>query len=171
MNGVITLPFGWYCNGLTINSGGIVTFSPGMYIMGGTGLLITGTGTATGNGVSFYNPPGSGPFLFNGTGLITLSAPTAAISSIPEGILLYQDPGNGTAADVSEAGSGAVTLSGILYFPGAALTVAGSLNPGTNAVVVAQSVTLNGTTPLNADSTSTAVFPGGSPLQNVSLVE
>ena len=169
--GVITLPSGFYCLGLTINSGGIVTFSPGMYILGGTGLQITGTATATGTGVAFYNPPGSGPFLFNGTGIITLSAPTTAISNIPEGILLYQDPGNATAADVSEGGTGAVTLSGILYFPGATLTVAGSLNPGTNAVVIAQSVTLNGTTPLNADSTSPAVFPGGSPLQNVSLVE
>jgi hypothetical protein len=37
--------------------------------------------------------------------------------------------------------------------------------------VVAQGITFNGTAPLNADSTSPAVFPGGSPLQNVSLVE
>ena len=129
------------------------------------------TGTATGSGVVFYNAPGSGAITFSGTGNVQLSAPTTTISSIPGGILFYQDPANGNAADVSEGGSGNVVLSGILYFPGAPLTVAGSLNPGTNAVVVAQSVTLNGTTPLNADSTAPAVFPGGSPLQNVSLVE
>jgi hypothetical protein len=170
MNGVASVSPGTYC-GITIDTGAIVTFNPGLYILTQSGLTIMNTGIATGSGVVFYNAPGSTGILFNGTGNVTLVAPTGAISSLPGGILFYQDPANGTAADLSEGGSGNVVLSGILYFPGATLTVAGSLNPGTNAVVIAHSVTLNGTIPLNADSTSSAVFPGGSPLQNVSLVE
>jgi Putative Flp pilus-assembly TadE/G-like len=170
MNGVETLGPGTYC-GIIISSGGIVTFNPGLYILdNGTGLLIQGTGTATGTGVSFYIDPSGGAITFSGTGAVTLSAPTSA-GTLPANILFYQDSGNASAADVSEAGSGNVTLSGTLYFPNAPLTIGGSLNPNQNSLVVAQSVTVSGTVQLNVDSTSPALAPGGSPLENVSLVE
>ena len=172
MNGVVELGPGTFC-GITIMPGGIVTFDPGLYILhNGAGLQIQGTGTATGTGVSFYIDPTGGAVTFSGTGAVTLSAPTSAtIPNLPANILFYQDPGNASAADVSEAGSGNVTLSGTLYFPNAPLTIAGSLNPNQNSLVVAQSVTVSGTVQLNADSTSPALAPGGSPLVNVSLVE
>jgi hypothetical protein len=172
MNGVETLDPGPYC-GITIMSGGIVTFNPGLYVLdNGAGLQIQGTGTATGSGVTFYIDPSGGAITFSGTGAVTLSAPTSAtIPGLPANILFYQDPGNASAADVSEAGSGNVTLSGTLYFPNAPLTISGSLNPNQNSLVVAQSVTVAGTLQLNVDSTSPALAPGGSPLVNVSLVE
>lgn len=170
-----TLTPGTYCGpiGITIGIGGNVTFDPGLYILdGGPGLQIQGTGIATGTGVTFYIDPTGGAVTFSGIGAVMLSAPTSAtIPNLPANILFYQDPGNASAADVSEAGSGNVTLSGALYFPNAPLTIAGSLNPNQNSLVVAQSVTVNGTLQLNADSTSPALAPGGSPLQNVSLVE
>jgi Flp pilus assembly protein TadG len=171
MNGVETIGPGTYC-GITISDGGIVTFDPGLYIIHNsvTGFLIQGTGTATGTGVTFYIDPTGGAITFSGTGAVTLSAPTSA-GTLPANILFYQDPGNASAANVSEAGSGNVTLSGALYFPNAPLTIAGSLNPNQNSLVVAQSVTVAGTLQLNVDSTSPALSPGGSPLVNVSLVE
>jgi Flp pilus assembly protein TadG len=172
MNGVVELGPGTYCS-ITISDGGIVTFDSGLYIITGTtgpGLLIQGTGRATGTGVTFYNTPGPAAFSFIGTGAITLSAPTSA-GTLPANILFYQDPGDSSAADVSGGGSGNVTLSGTLYFPNAPLTIGGSLNPNQNSLVVAQSVTVSGTVQLNVDSTSPALAPGGSPLQNVSLVE
>ena len=159
-----------YC-GITILPTGIATFSPGLYILhNGTGLTIQGTGTATGTDVTFYIDPTGGAVTFSGIGAVTLSAPTSA-GTLPANILFYQDPGNTSAADVSEAGLGNVTLSGALYFPNAPLTLAGSLNPNHHPLVVAQSVTVDGTLPLNVDSTSPALAPGGSPLVNVSLVE
>ncbi len=169
MNGVVTLTPRTYCS-ITINSGAIVTFNPGLYVLngpGGTGLQINGTGIAMSavGGVTFYVDTGS--FGFNGTGGVTLTASDAGVGGLPAGILFYQDPSDTGAADVSEAGSGNVALSGTLYFPDAPLTIAGSV-AGTNAVTVAQSITVTGTVILEADSTS---VPGGSPLENVSLAE
>jgi len=167
---MMTLDPGTFC-GITITDGGIVTFNPGLYILdNGTGLTIQGTGTATGTGVTFYIDPTGGAVAFSGIGIVTLSAPTSA-GTLPANILFYQDPGNTSAADVSEGGLGNVTLSGALYFPNAPLTLAGSSNPNHHPLVVAQSVTVAGTVPLDVDSTSPALAPGGSPLVNVSLVE
>jgi Flp pilus assembly protein TadG len=173
--GVATLTPGTYCS-ITIGSGAVVTFNPGLYIISGgaTGFQITGTGTATGTGVAFYNAAGALPITFNGTGAISFSADPTGFGTLPGGFLFYQDPGNPTAADLSQGGSGNVTLSGILYFPTADLTLTGSLGGALfpeNAVVVAQSITINGSFTLDSDSTDPAVFPTGSPLESVTLVQ
>jgi hypothetical protein len=167
-----TLTEGTYC-GITIGTGGSVTFDAGLYILtGAVGLQITGTGAATGTDVAFYNT-NTGAFTFNGTGTVTLSAPTSAHGGLPAGLLFYQDPSDTAAADVSQGGTtGAVTLSGTLYFPTAPLTIAGSLNPNANSPIVAQSITVAGSTALTVDSTSQSItLPGGSPLVSVSLVK
>lgn len=174
----VALTEGTYCTGITIGTGGNVTFGPGLYILtGNTGLQITGTGIASGTGVTFYNhstyssATATGAITFSGTGSITLSAPTAALDGLPAGILFYQD--TTPAADLSEGGTtGAVTLSGTLYFPDASLTIAGSLNSAANSPIVANSITVSGSTQVYVDSTSQSVtLPGGSPLNSVSLVE
>ena len=170
-NGIVSLDPGTYC-GITIKSGANVTFNPGLYILTTSGLQITGTGIATGNGVAFYNAPGTGAITFSGAGAVSFTADPAGLTPLPGGFLFYQDPGNTTVADLSQGGSGNVTLYGVLYFPSADLTLAGSLNPGENAVVVAQSITIDAGTPaINSDSTDTALFPQGSPLRSVTLVQ
>jgi hypothetical protein len=171
----VTVPEGTYC-GITVSSGGNATFS-GLYMLTGSGgLQITGTGiaqVASGEGVTFYNT-GTGTITFNGTGSIKLSAPDSAqvagdgtFGSLPSGLLFYQNASDTAAADVSEGGTGNVILSGALYFPGASLTIAGSAT-GTNALVVASSVTVSGSGNLDADSTS---IPTGAPLRTVTLAE
>jgi hypothetical protein len=136
------------------------------------GLQITGNGTATGNNVAFYSSPNGGPITFSGTGAINLSASATGFGNLPGGLLFYQDPGNRNAADLSEGGTtGNVSLSGILYFPSADLTLSGSLT-AEDAVVVAQSITINsGGFTLGSDSTNTTLFPQGSPLESVTLVQ
>ena len=126
----------------------------------------TGTATNSGGGVTFYNT-GTGPITFTGTGAVDLTASTSPVDVLPAGILFYQDPGDATAADVSEGASGNVELVGTMYFPTASVTIAGSVT-GTNAVTVAGSITVTGSTLLVADSPS---IPGGSPLQSVALVQ
>ena len=117
-------------------------------------------------GVTFY-ATGTAGFAFSGSGNVTLTASTSSVGGLPPGILFYQDPGDTTAADVSGAGSGGVKLNGTLYFPKAPLTIAGSVG-GTNALTVAQNITVIGSVILEADSPT---VEGGSPLENVSLVE
>lgn len=177
LNAVATLPAGNYCGGIIITDGAVVTFSSGLYYLtpgpsGAAGLQINGTGIATGAGVAFYDAPGGGPITFSGTGAVSFTADPAGLAPLPGGFLFYQDPGNTAAADLSEGGSGNVTLYGVLYFPSADLTLAGSLNPGENAVVVAQSITIDAGAPaIISNSTDTALFPTGSPLQSVTLVQ
>jgi Flp pilus assembly protein TadG len=162
---------GVYCGGISI-TGGTVTFGSGLYILtGALGLQITGTGGASGNGVTIYNS-GTGAITFSGTGSVSLSAPDPGLSGLPAEILIYQDPADVAAADVSLGGSGNAVLIGALYLPTAPLTIAGTLTPGANPIVVAGSITLTGTITMNADSTAQSIaLPGGSPLQSVSLVE
>jgi hypothetical protein len=179
-NPAVPLDPGTYC-GITISTVAAV-FNPGLYIIEGTGLQITGTGSATvagSSGVTFYITGGATVSFTSTAGSITLSAPDAAevagngtFQSVPPGILFFQNPDTtypAVVADVSDDGlGGSVILNGTLYFPNAALTIAGSLNPNANTPVVAQSVTVNPGVVMNADTTSVL---GGSPMQNVSLVE
>jgi Flp pilus assembly protein TadG len=175
-NGIVTLSPDTYC--AIIINGASVTFTSGLYILdpqgytGQTGLQILGTGNAIGNNVAFYNAPGSGPITFSGMGAINFTASATGLSTLPGGFLFYQDPGNANAADLSQGGAtGKVTLSGILYFPNADLTLSGSLT-AEDAVVVAQSITINsGGFTLGSDSTNTTLFPQGSPLESVTLVQ
>jgi hypothetical protein len=171
--GVVAVLPGTYCNGITI-TGGTANFASGLYILSGGSLTISNAGTANGTGVTFYITNGATVSFTASSGSITLSSPTAAeiaisttFQNLPPGILFYQD--STIAADVSDDGNGGtVVLDGTLYFPNAALTIAGSLNPNANTPIVAQSITVNGTVVMNADSTAVR---GGSPMQNVSLVE
>jgi Flp pilus assembly protein TadG len=168
--GVYNVPAGSY-QSISVGTGDIYTFGAGLFILcQAPGLQITGNGIATSGvgGVTFYAVNGAG-FTFSSSGLITLSAPTASPDGgqIPPGILIYEDPTDNSAADVSGAGMGNVSLNGTLYLPKAPLTIAGSVG-GTNALTVAQNITITGSIVLDADSTSVV---GGSPLENVSLVE
>jgi hypothetical protein len=171
--GVVPIVPGTYCTGITI-TGGTGTFSSGLYIIEGTGLTINGGGAATSTGgVTFYLTGGASVNFASNSGTINLKAPNAgeagnpSFQGLPPGILFYQD--SYSAADVSDdQNGGSVVLEGTLYFPNAALTIAGSLNPNANTPIVAQSITVIGSVVMSADSTS---LPGGSPMQNVSLVE
>lgn len=176
----VPLDPGTYC-AITITTVAAV-FNPGLYIIEGAGLQITGTGTATvagSSGVTFYITNGAAVSFTSTSGSIRLSAPDAAevasngtFQGLPPGILFFQNPDTiypAIAADLSDDGlGGSVILNGTLYFPNGSLTVAGSLDPNSNTPMVAQSITVNAGVTLNADSTS---VPGRSPMQNVSLVE
>jgi hypothetical protein len=169
--GSVPLSHGTFCS-ITI-TGGTASFGPGLYIIDGANangnaleISVAGSAIDTG-GVTFYTK-GTGAISFSGTGTVTLDASTVDVSTLPPGILFYQDAADTAPADLSLGGTGNATLNGTLYFPGAPLTIAGSLNPNANTPVVAQSITVTGTQVMNADSSS---VPGGSPLETVTLVE
>jgi hypothetical protein len=148
---------------------GNVVFSPGVYIIDGSGgLSIGANATVTGTGVTFYFTNGA-TFNSVGTPSIKLSAPN---SGAYPGILFYQDPTD--IIGPSLGGDSSSFYQGALYFPGAQLTFFGNGSFNGNAaytIIDAAAIGLSGhpTVNVNADF---SVLPGGlSIIKNVVLSE
>jgi len=162
-SGNFTLTPGVYCGGITINGSANVTFTSGDYILtGGTGLTINGTNTVTGNGVMFYNG-GTGSITINGGNTVTLTAPTTGTYA---GILLFQAASN--TSQVTLNGGNSQTLTGALYAPTANLTENGCNPVAAYSIIVADTITFNGSCTFGDNYSSLA---NGSPIQGVALVE
>lgn len=88
--GLVFEPGNYYLKGgLIADGGGAITFGAGEYTVAGSGVRITGSGSVTGNELTFFIEEGSA--VFTGTGTTELTAPT---SGPYEGILVYQYHGN-----------------------------------------------------------------------------
>jgi RHS repeat-associated protein len=159
--GSSTLNPGTYCNGITISGATNVTFNPGMYILMGGGLNVTGASILKGSGITFFLTQGLGysygPLSISSSVVATLSAPT---SGSYYGILVYQDRqiGTGKAANTF-TGASSSSLNGVLYFPTTALTLAGAEAGGNCLIIVADTITLTGAAAIGNGCS------GGSPLQ------
>jgi hypothetical protein len=158
---------GRYCGGIQIANGnsGNVIFAPGLYILDSIGLQIQpgNTGNVSGNGVVFY-VTGGGSVQINGTGNVTLTASTTAMSpGIPAGVLFYQDRGDTQNASIN----GNIGFTGALYFPNASLTLGGTVNSG-YAVIVADVIQFGGNVAIGSDFSS---LPTGSPVKAAVLVQ
>jgi hypothetical protein len=165
-NPVIFNP-GTYCAGISVTTAQNAIFNPGIYEVTAGGINFNGTGTITGNGVTFSLSPTGGGVSINtapgATQQLNLTAPTTGVDA---GILFYQDPLN--LAPASIQGNGNPTLQGVLYFPGTTLTLN---NTGTGAaytVIVGKTLNLSGT--LNFPSNYSSL-PNGSPIKQAVLVE
>ncbi len=133
--------------------------------MDGGGLVVpAGNPTnLSGNGVTFYIT-GGGSAQLNGTGNVTLTAPTTSPSpGIPAGVLFYQDRGDTQNASIN----GNITFTGALYFPSATLTLGGTVNSG-YAIIVGDVIRFNGTVGIGSDFSS---LPSGSPVKAAVLVQ
>jgi hypothetical protein len=156
-----------YCGGISVARAnrGDIDFNPGLYILNGGGLQVpAGNPTnLSGNGVTFYIT-GGGSAQLNGTGNVTLTAPTSAPApGIPAGVLFYQDRG-----DTQNAGiTGNIGFTGALYFPSASLTLGGTVNSG-YAIIVADVIQFNGTVGIGSDFST---LPSGSPVKAAVLVQ
>jgi hypothetical protein len=154
---------GYYCTGIDVSGNKDVTFHAGTYYVNGD-FNLTGTGTVTGNGVTFYIANG-GQLFFSGNQTIQFSAPTNGTYA---GILFFQSRANTSGATLN--GSNTSRFEGALYFPNAPLTINGA--GGSTAaytIVVAKSLTLNGGT-LNLPANYSSLA-NGSPIKNAVLVE
>ena len=132
-----TLSPGVYCGAINLAGNSAATLQPGLYILKG-GLSMSGGTTLTGTGVTLYIASGS--VTFAGGAIVTLSPP---VSGAWQGILMFQDRNNTSAASL--VGGSTQTLSGVLYFPKAALSYSGgsSATP-TNTTIVADTLLLSG---------------------------
>jgi len=178
----VTLDHGTYCGGIKATGASHLTFNPGTYILAGGGLTITGSGTLTGSGVTFFVTSGSGyaykPISMNGSGTVTLSAPTSGSLA---GILFFQDPTifpSGVDNDNTVNGSSTSTYNGVLYFPNSNLIFTGSSNASNNCsganpgytFMIADTIKTTGTTQI-AVCGDLSALSGVSPIQSSSTYE
>ncbi len=185
--GTVNLSPGVYCGGIVVAGQATVNFSPGVYVLAGGqscsvcsptgtyGFYAAGGSSLNGTGATLYN---TGPFGFpsscakiyiaGGTN-VNLVAPTGGGNYgqlDTGGVLFFQDRSCSTQAVV--AGNNGSGYTGALYFAAANLNYSGTSQGAAYSIVVADTVTLQGTPNFN-DSYST--LSSGSPIKRVILGE
>jgi hypothetical protein len=167
-SGGATLNPGVYCDGITLSGNGTTTFNPGLYVLNGGGLSVTGGGTLSGTNVTFFNTGQSGhtpgPISTGGSATLILSAPN---SGPYQGMLFVQDRNLTYSSNNGISGSANSVLTGTLYFPSTSLSFTGSA-AGSFTAIVAWSVTFNGNSVLRNDPTGTLTGLAG---RSVSLIQ
>ena len=170
-----TLTAGTYCGGIYVKSA-TITFSQGTYIIVGGGIGTQDTNSvvrSSGTGVTIYNSYDSKnayqPMAFNANSDVQLSASTSGTYA---GILMMQDRtccATTMPIESFQGGSNA-QFEGTLYFPKSQLQFAGNptLNVVHYSIIVALRFNVTGTSTFNNDY---SVLAGGSPIQQVGLVE
>jgi Flp pilus assembly protein TadG len=161
-SGSYTLSPGVYCGGISISGSGTTTFSSGTYIIEGAGLSIAGSSTVLGSKVLFYITGGAGVSV-NGSNGSSLSAATTGTYA---GVLFFQDRTDSASANIS--GGADTNIVGALYFPDANLDYTGSNSATTYTILVADTITLTGTTYINDKYSS---LTNGSPVKTATLAE
>ena len=172
-----TLDPGVYCGGIHIYDIANVVFNPGIYVVDGRGLEITGSGAVTGDEVTFYLPPtvtgipgqGKQPaksLHIAGSATVTLSAPT---SGDYEDILFYQDVNTPSDIIAQFNGGASMELNGVLYFPNNPVKFSGNGDPGGATSIVARTVEFTGNANLGSNPLTRTFGPGGA--GGISLVQ
>ncbi len=171
--GVAILSPGQYDNGITI-TGGVVTFLPGVYILNGGGLQISGSPVVTGLGVMFYNTSVSGgkgkgtwgTFNINGTATVNFKAPFTGSYA---GVLFWDDknapnlpPGNVIN------GNSLSGFEGALYMPSTSLTYSGTSDTSNWTMLIADAITVSGNATV---SSNYSLSPVPVPTRKSTLVE
>ncbi len=156
-------------NGLSISGTGLIFFNPGTYVINGP-INFTGSNILTGTGVTFYI--NSGAINIDNFTTLNFYAPNAPGTPY-NGILFAQSPASPNSTQTFNIVAGSV-LSGIMYFPGAQLTLTTTnVSATVSATFVAQSLSINGgATPGNLTLDDYSSVPGvTSPLSSAVLVE
>ena len=128
----VTLRPGIYYGGIQITGSGAVTFLPGTYIMAGGGLENTGSASITGTDVFIYNtndpthPTGDGDYgeiRLEGTGDISLQAPTKTADNTYYGFTIVNDPLNDEDVRIRGTATG---YFGVVYARSSTVTLIGN---------------------------------------------
>jgi hypothetical protein len=134
----------------------------------GKGLQLTGTGSVTGTGVSFFTgltPPftPSDATVLSRSGTVDLTAPN---SGTDNGVLIFQSGSDTQAMTITEPGN-SMTLEGIVYAPNAALDFGGAGSSNVYADFVVGSLNITGSPRMqNYASVNT-----GTPLTKIVMVQ
>jgi hypothetical protein len=144
---------------ITVSSYASLTLKPGVYIIAGGGITVSGFASITGQGVLIFNAgtgynavTGSdggtfGSINLSGNGKYALSAPASGTYA---GILIFQERTN--ARTLALSGNTLIGTAGTIYAPLAPVTLSGNAVNGTSQQVVSfivDSMTLSGTATAN----------------------
>jgi Flp pilus assembly protein TadG len=133
------------CGDINLSSQSTLTLGAGLYVVTGT-ISLGGQTSIFGSGVTIYLP--NGGVSMAGGASVSLSAPS---SGTWQGILFYQKRGNATQSTL--VGGTNQQMNGVLYFPSANLTyTGGSGTTATATTIVADTLTLNGNSFINASA-------------------
>lgn len=124
----------------TIGASGQVTLNPGLYVITGA-ISISGASKVSGTGVTIVH---GGNFSISGSGLATMTAPTTTPTgnAVP-GVLIASR----TASTVTFSGGSTFPLTGVVYWPNAAVNWSGSTDPGAGngcLELIAKTVNMSG---------------------------
>lgn len=145
-NDVVVLQPGVYSGPIRVEGNAEVTLQPGIYILRG-GLLVSGNGRVSGNGVMIYNE--SGRIEVQGNGKLRLSAPT---SGTYEGIAIFQPVSN--TQPLWFSGNADFQVTGAVYAPRALMHFEGNADLR-DSMIVTWRVEMHG----NPEVTITAKEP------------
>jgi Flp pilus assembly protein TadG len=141
-----------------------VKFNPGTYVITTGGISLQGSGTVTGNGVTFYVAGGAVAFSTNQT--IQLKPSTNAPYA---GVLIFQPAGNNNTATIT--GANGSYVQGALYFPNATLNLSGAANNRNIDYMVLVAKTINVSTNVNFQSVYNTLPSGYSPVRTAALIQ
>jgi hypothetical protein len=119
----ITLNPGTYVGGITLGGNARVTLNPGIYYLQGGGLKVSSNARVTGNGVMIYNAPNvsTDQVAISGNGNVTITAMTTGTYAA---MAIFERRPSSVPLTIS--GNGVLNVDGIVYMPGAPLTVTGN---------------------------------------------
>lgn len=169
-----TLDPGWYST-IDVGSNDTLALNPGVYWVSGP-IIIGSSSRLTGSGVFIYlaGTAAAGACTSSSTvGCIRLGndadvALSAQTSGPYDGVLFFQDRGNAT--EVSFANTSSYLLSGVMYFPAAAVTLGNAGGSTDCTLFVAYNINIDsggGSTGLS----NTCAAYGGSPILAITLAE
>lgn len=160
-----TLNPGVYCGGIKTSGSANVTLNPGIYVIKGGNLSVTGQTSLTGKDVGFYlTGKGAQAFLFSANTHINLSAP---VTGPMAGLLFFEDRNLPGGLNHRITSNDARRLIGTIYLPVGNLKVdstAAVADQSAYTAIIAKNVQLNSGPHLvlNADYAATNVpVPAG----------
>ncbi len=155
-----TLNPGTYCGGISISGGDSnpVVFNPGLYVILGGGISMTGSTGATGTNVTFLLT-GNGTYAYqgvdiHGSGTYSFTAPT---SGPLESLLFIKDRTQPAALGSTMTGSTSMNMTGIIYLPNESLTFAGGSGVSSAySIIVCDTFKIAGNAFINSNYSSLA---------------
>src|SRR5262249_3800421 len=135
-------------------SGSVTLASNTIYIVGGSGINLSGKASVTGNNVMIYLTGANAGISLSGQPSLTLRSPL--FTDPFAGISIFQDRNDSTGWSVG--GNGTLNASGTIYAPAASIVAAGN---GSNvaAQIIVSSMTMNG----NGNGVAYPTTPGQIP--------
>ena len=152
----VTLTPGTYCGNIRVSANATLNFDPGLYVLNGAGLDVSGQGTVNGADVSFYLTQNSGvpdAITISGGAAVTLSADMGG--PLP-GILFYHDRNSTGNVTHRFTGGSNMDLTGVLYFPNQSVSfTGGSSLLDSQVMIIADTVEFSGNSVVDLDNVTT----------------